>query len=197
MKNRILLKKKIELFYEEIMKKRNMNEEMRTQTYQEFELSQVKRLNKKYSVKMFSTKIQGGKAFAAEQKTKEFKSKSIERRLGNRIKPNRQIQKATNKLNKAKSAKYGLNPEEIESKVISDEQFKDEYDFYRLQKVKQDAERRERFDINKDIKQRKKLREPLDLGEPVYVLAERMKKKEAQGKLYKSSTENKPFFNNN
>ena len=197
MKNRILLKKKIELFYEEIMKKRNMNEEMRTQTYQEFELSQVKRLNKKYNVKMFSTKIQSGKAFAAEQKTKEFKSKSIERRLGNRIKPNRQIQKATNKLNKAKSAKYGLNPEEIESKVISDEQFKDEYDFYRLQKVKQDAERRERFDINKDIKQRKKLREPLDLGESVYVLAERMKKKEAQGKLYKSSTENKPFFNKN
>ena len=93
MKNRILLKKKIELFYEEIMKKRNMNEEMRIQTYQEFEQSQVKRLNKKYNVKMFRTKIQGGKAFAAEQKTKEFKSKSIERRLGNRIKPNRQIQK--------------------------------------------------------------------------------------------------------
>ena len=48
---------------------------------------------------------------------------------------------------------------------------------------------------NKDIKQRKKSREPLDLGELVHVLGERLKKKDDPSKLYKCSTENKPFFN--
>ena len=70
-------------------------------------------------------------------------------------------------------------------------------DFHRLPKVKQVADRRERSDKNKDIKQRKKLREPLYFGELIYVLAERLKKKDASGKFYQSFTENQPFFNKN
>ena len=67
-----------------------------------------------------------------------------------------------------------------------------ECDFHRLVKVKQDADRRERSDKNKDRRQRKNLMEPLDL---VFSLIERLEKKDAPGKLYKSSTENKSFFN--
>ena len=44
MKDVIFLKKKIELFYDEITKKRNMNEEMRIQTDWEFEQNETKSL---------------------------------------------------------------------------------------------------------------------------------------------------------
>ena len=35
------------------------------------------------------------------------------------------------------------------------------------------------------------------VGEKVLVLAERLRKKDAPGNLYKSTTENTPFFNRN
>ena len=71
MKKRNLLKKKMQIFYEEIQHKRK--ERMRLQTDLEFQQNEIKNLNKKYNVEMFSTRVRGGKAFAAEQKIKEFK----------------------------------------------------------------------------------------------------------------------------
>ena len=44
-------------------------------------------------------------------------------------------------------------------------------------------------------KRKRKLRSPLNLDEKVLVLAERLKKKNAPGNLYKASTDNIPFFN--
>ena len=38
------------------------------------------------------------------------------------------------------------------------------------------------------------MREPLVIGERVLISASRLKKKDAPGVLYKSTTENKPFF---
>ena len=73
MKKGYLLVKKLELFYEEIEPKRNMNEQMRLQTDLEFQQREIMKLNEKYNVLMFSTKIRGGNAFAAEQKIREFK----------------------------------------------------------------------------------------------------------------------------
>ena len=58
-------------FYEEITHKRK--DRMRLQTNLEFQQNEIKNLNKKYNVKMFSTRVRGGKAFAAEQKIREFK----------------------------------------------------------------------------------------------------------------------------
>ena len=45
---------------------------MRLQVVWEFQQNEIKRLNKKYIVAMFSSQVRGGKAFAAEQKIKEF-----------------------------------------------------------------------------------------------------------------------------
>ena len=51
---------------------------------------------------------------------------------------------------------------------------------------------------NQKIDRRKRtLRDPLNLDEKVLVLAERLKKKDAPGNLYKASTDNIPFFNRN
>ena len=63
---------KLELFYQEIEPKRDQKQEMRLQTDLEFLQTEIKKLNEKYNVNMFSTKLQGGKAFSAEQKIKEF-----------------------------------------------------------------------------------------------------------------------------
>lgn len=45
------------------------------------------------------------------------------------------------------------------------------------------------------INLKKRLRDPLEFGEKVLVLAERLFKKDAPGRLYESITENKTFFN--
>ena len=67
------LERELKLFYGEIEPKRNQKQEMRLQTDLEFLQNEIKKLNKKYSVNMFSSKLRGGKAFATEQKIKEFK----------------------------------------------------------------------------------------------------------------------------
>ena len=72
MKKRSLLAKKMEQFYEEIETKRDSKEQMRIQTDLEFRQREIQKLNQKYNVLMFHTKIRGGKAFAAEQKIRGF-----------------------------------------------------------------------------------------------------------------------------
>ena len=71
MKNRTLLAKKLEIFYNDIKLKRSGK--MCLQTDLEFNQNKIKELNKKFDVDMFHTRLRGGKAFAAEQKIRELK----------------------------------------------------------------------------------------------------------------------------
>ena len=57
--------------------------------------------------------------------------------------------------------------------------------------------RSEKYTENLHLRQKRTLRSPLDIGEKFLVLAEGLRKKDAPGKLYKSTTENRPFFNRN
>ena len=59
MRNRSLLAKKLKLFYEDIMQKRTGR--MRLQTDLEFKQNQIKKLNDEFDVKMFHTKVRGGR----------------------------------------------------------------------------------------------------------------------------------------
>ena len=68
MKNRSLLVKKLKLFYEDI--KQKWTGTMRLQTDLEFKKNQIKKLNNEFNVEIFHTKVEGGKAFAAEQNKK-------------------------------------------------------------------------------------------------------------------------------
>ena len=200
MRKRSNLVNKLETFYKEIESKRSKNEKMRLQTDQEFQQNEIKKLNLKYNVEMFSTRIRGGKAFAAEQKIRElkkviFKTKNTYKLSKKKINSKKIIQKAVENLNKTNSEKYGLPPEVIEKKTLADNVFKEVYDFYRLVKVSKVANRYEKYNEKIDEKQKRKLREPLKIDEKVLVLAERIKKKDAPGVLFKSTTENIPFFN--
>ena len=105
------------------------------------------------------------------------------------------IKKAADNMNKTNSEKYGLLPETIEKRTLSDDVFREVYDFHRIVKVSKDADRYKRYELRQDKKFKRKLREPLLVGEKVLVLAERLKKKDAPGLLFKSTTENIPFFN--
>ena len=73
MRKRSNLWQKLEIFYKEIDSKHNKNKKMRLQTDLEFQQNEIKKINKKYNVEMFSSRTRGGKAFAAEQKIREFK----------------------------------------------------------------------------------------------------------------------------
>ena len=99
----------MELFYEEVNHKRK--EKMRLQTDLEFQQNEIKKLNKKYNVEMFSARIRGGKAFAAEQKIREFKKlllkiKSLYKKNGMKFKLNELIKKTTTNMNQTKTTKY-------------------------------------------------------------------------------------------
>ena len=186
MKKRSLLAKKIKQFYEEIERKGDSKEQMRIQTDLEFRQREIQKLNKKYNVLIFRTKIRGGKAFAAKQNIREFKtilqkSKRMHKSTSTkRIEPKKLIQRATNNLNSTASQKYGVSPNFVEENTQQDEKFCEIYDFHRLVKVQKHAKRYKRNDIRQDDKKRKKLREPLVVGEKVFVPAERLKKKMRQ-----------------
>ena len=151
---------------------------------------------------MFHTKVRGGKAFAAEQKIREFKknllrSKRFEKSRKNRIKPNDLIKKAAQNMNETISTKYQLAPETIEQRSLSPNDgkyFREIYDFMRIRKIENNQMRNDKYDqqINR---MKRTLRSPLNLDEKVLVLAERLKRKDVPGNLYKASTDNMPFFN--
>ena len=62
-------------------------------------------------------------------------------------------------------------------------------------RVKEANLREEKYAANLDTRKKRTLRNPLEIGEKVLVLAERLRKKDEPGKLYESTTENRPFFN--
>ena len=116
MKNRSLLAKKLKLFYEDIKQKRTAG--MRLQTDLEFKQNQTKKLNDEFDIKMFHTKLRGGKVFAAEQKIREFKKillrvKRFRKFRKNRIRPNELLKKAAQNMRETISARYQLAPETI------------------------------------------------------------------------------------
>ena len=97
-------------------------------------------------------------------------------------------------MNNTKSQKYQIEPEVVEKKSLSSVKFTDEYDFYRLEKVGKEISRQNRYNNKKDQGNPKKLRDPLQIGEKVLVLSKRLRKKDASGRLYKATTQNKSFF---
>ena len=102
-------------------------------------------------------------------------------------------------MNKTISTKYNLAPEPIEKISLNPnywKYFQETYDFARLRKIENNQMRNDKYNLKTDRRKRT-LRSPLKLDEKVLVLAERLKKKDAPGNLYKSSTENMPFFNRN
>ena len=84
---------------------------------------------------------------------------------------------------------------QIEEKSLENSYFTDIYDFDRLVRVKEYKDRAVRYMEKQDKQKRRKQREPVNIGEKVLLTAERLKKKDMPGILYKSSTQ--IIFNRN
>ena len=194
-KSRKQIRQSLGEFYEEVDSKRK-SKKMKLQVDQEFQQIKIKDLNELNNVEMFSTSLRGGKAFVAEQKIKELKTR-ISKLNGKKLKisPKKIIEISTQNMNIQPSKKYGFSPKEVESRALKSEKFRTLYNMHRIEKTDKLNLRIDRYDQKKYSKKRKKLRENLNIGERVYVLAERIRKKSAPGKFYKQSVQNISFFN--
>ena len=127
------------------------------QVDQEFQQVRIKDLNKQNNVKMFSTSLKGGKVFAAEQKIRELKtriSKLKSQKL--KITPKKIIEISTKNMNVQPSKKYGLSPEEVESRTLKSERFRTLYSMHKIEKTDKLNIRMDRFDQKKYSKKKKK-----------------------------------------
>ena len=118
---------------------------------------------------------------------------------GDELKRIQLIKKAAQNMKETISTKYQLAPETIEKRSLNpndSKYFQENYDFMRIKKIENNQMRNDKYNQKIDRKKRT-LRDPLNLDEKVLVLAERLKKKDAPGNLYKASTDNIPFFNRN
>ena len=100
-------------------------------------------------------------------------------------------------MNETISTKYELAPETIEKRSLNPNDgkyFQEIYDFMRLKKIGNNQTRNDRYNRRID-KRKRKLRSTINLDKKVLVLAERLRKKDAPGNLYKASNDNIPFFN--
>ena len=103
---------------------------------------------------MFHTQLRGGKAFAAEQKIREFRkislrSKRFQKMKKKRMKPNELIKKATQNMNETIPTKYGFAPETIEKRSLNPKDgkyFQEIYDFVRLRKIENNQMRNEKYE---------------------------------------------------
>ena len=119
---------------------------------------------------MFTTSFRGGKTSAAEQKIIELKSRISKLNAQKlKISPTKMILSSASNMSNVRSEKYGLGPEEIEKKSLYSERFRTLFNFHRIDRLS-------RYDNKKSRVKRRNLREYLNIGEKVLVLAERFKK---------------------
>ena len=88
--------------------------------------------------------------------------------------------------------KYQVVPETTEKRSLNSngsKYFQEIYGFMRIKKIENNQMRNAKYDQKSDRRKRT-LKSPLNLDEKVLVLAERLKKKDAPGNLYKASTDN-------
>ena len=104
-------------------------------------------------------------------------------------------------MNNIKRVKYNSIPDKVEKRLKNDE-FCKMYHFHCLSREWKDAERRRTSDSRAKKKQKKKdtgakkniTSSSPQKGELVLLLAKRIKKKDAHGRLRKSTTKNKTLF---
>ena len=109
----------MKLFYDEVRAKRK-GKRMRLQVDNEFQQIKIKSLNDENNVEIFTSSLRAGKAFSAEQKLRELKtriSKLNAQKL--KISSNKIIQNSFLNMDLIKSVKCGLSPEELEKTIFN------------------------------------------------------------------------------
>ena len=161
---------------------------MRLQVDNEFQEVKIKDLHDQNSVQMFYSRT--GK----ELKTRI--SKLIAQKL--KIPSTKIILSSTENMNNVQSEKYRLNPEEIETKSISNERFKRIFNIHWIERTKLVNDRLNRYNKKKYGRKQKKMRENFNINEKILVLAERIQLQESFTKnlfkIYLTLTKRKYFL---
>ena len=147
------------------------------------------------NVEMFTTSVSGGKAFAAEQIIREPKtriSKLNAQKL--KISPIKIILNSAINMNNVPSEKYGLTPEEIEKKSISNERFRTFFNMHQIERAKLIHDRLNSFDKKKYDRKKKKLRENLNINKNVWFWQRELEKNQVWESFYKQSVQNISYF---
>ena len=195
MKSRKQILQKLRIFYDDVRKKRK-GKRMRLQVDNEFQQVKIKDLYDINNVEMFTSALRGKKTFATEQKMRELKTRIAKINVQKlKISPVKILEISTANMNVRPSKKYGIAPEEVERRGLSNERFKTIFNMKRIEKTYGLHPRLDDYDKKKYSSKKKQSRENLSIGEKVYVLAERTKKKSAPGKFYKQSVQNISYFN--
>ena len=169
---------------------------MRLQDDNEFQQVKIKDLNDINNVEMFTSAVRGGKAFTAEQKIRELKTRIAKINAQKlKISPIKITEKSVANMNLKPSNKYGLPSEDVEYRALSNERLKTIFNMKRIEKTQRLHCRLDGYDKKRYSFKKKQLRTDLSIGERVYMLAKRIKKKSAPGKFYKQSVQNISYFN--
>ena len=186
MKSRKQILQKLRIFYDDVRNKRK-GKRMRLQVDNEFQQVKTKDLNNINNVEICTSAVRGEKAFAAEQKIRELKTR-IAKINGQKLKisPSKIIEMSTENIN--------LRPR-VKERALSNEPFKTIFSMKRIEKNQRLHCRLDDYDKKKYSVKKKQLREDLSISEKVYVLADRIKKKSTPGKFYKQSVQNISYFN--
>ena len=168
MRGRDLLTKKLQLFYQDIQLKRNKKGKMRLQVDLEFEKNDIKELNKKYNVEMFSNKVRGGKAFAAEQKIRKLKQRASKLNLikSKSKNPHQLLKMSAENMNKI--YKYSISADDVEKHSLSSENFRLGFNFDQIKTVEKAHNALDKYDAKIYSRKKKKLRENLVIGDLYY-----------------------------
>ena len=136
----------MKLFYNEVQEKIK-NKLMRLQVDHEFLQLKIQDLNNQNNVEIFTTSIRGGKVLSGEQKIRDLKTRVAKLNIQKlKMSPIKIILKSAVNMNNVISEKCGLSPEEIETRLLSDEKFKTLFNFYRIERTIQVHERLNRYD---------------------------------------------------
>ena len=105
---------------------------------------------------MFSTSLRGGKAFAAEQKIRELKTRIVKLHSQKlKISPKKIIGISTANMNILPSKKYGFSREEVEKRALESERLRTVYNMHKLDKTNKLNIRQGRY--KQKNKQKKKI----------------------------------------
>ena len=157
MRSRKQILQKMKQFYEDIKKTKKYKKTMRFQEDNECQQVKIKTLNEKNNIEMFTSSVRGGKAFAAEQKIRELKSRIAKlNALKLKVPPTKIITTSAENMNSVLNEKYGISPNDIEKKSLSSEKLRTLFNFHRIEKIKQVNDRLDRYDRKKVLCKKKK-----------------------------------------
>lgn len=99
--------------------------------------TRIRKLNEKHIARISSSNVHGDKAFATEQKIRQFKkllfaTTCLDKQNGNQTHANKPLTKETEKFKQDQKCKNDTVPEEIRAKELASEEFRQEYRFQRL-----------------------------------------------------------------